>query len=111
MGLPKQYYLDLAGAYQHRRDLLLNFLRAAGFDCSTPQGAYYIMAEFSALSSLNDTEFTRYLVEKIGVAVVPGSSFFHEAQSGSKYVRFCFCKRDSTLQRAGERLQRLTQNS
>ncbi|MGD0099856.1 MAG: aminotransferase class I/II-fold pyridoxal phosphate-dependent enzyme [Acidobacteriota bacterium] len=109
LGLPKQYYLDLASAYQRRRDLLLNFLRAAGFDCSTPRGAYYIMAGFRALSSLNDTEFTRYLVEKIGVAVVPGSSFFHEAQSGSKYVRFCFCKRDSTLLCAGERLQRLTQ--
>jgi aspartate/methionine/tyrosine aminotransferase len=108
LGLPKQYYLDLAEAYQHRRDLLLSFLRAAGFDCSTPHGAYYIMAGFGALSSLNDTEFTRYLVEKIGIAVVPGSSFFHEAQSGSKYVRFCFSKQDSTLQRAGEKLQRLT---
>ncbi len=108
LGLPKQYYLDLAEAYQRRRDLLLSFLRAAGFDCSTPHGAYYIMAGFGALSPLNDTEFTRYLVEKIGVAVVPGSSFFHQAHSGSKYVRFCFSKRDSTLQRAGERLQKLT---
>ena len=108
LGLPKQYYLDLAEAYQRRRDLLLSFLRAARFDCSTPCGAYYIMAGFGALSSLNDTEFTRYLVEKIGVAVVPGSSFFHQAQSGSKYVRFCFSKRDSTLQQAGERLRKLT---
>ena len=107
MALPAQYYADLAASYQRRRDLLLSALRAAGFTCSTPQGAYYIMAEFSALSSLSDTEFTRYLVKDIGIAVVPGSSFFHDPARGSRYVRFCFCKRDSTLQVAGERLQKI----
>jgi aminotransferase len=105
--LPRQYYIDLAAAYQHRRDLLIGALRSSGFDCSTPQGAYYIMAGFQALSDLSDTEFTRYLVKDVGVAVVPGSSFFHEPERGSRYVRFCFCKKDSTLQSAGERLQRI----
>jgi aspartate/methionine/tyrosine aminotransferase len=107
LALPAAYYSELAAAYQRRRDLLLNSLRGAGFDCSTPQGAYYIMAGFNALSLLNDIEFSRYLVESIGVAVVPGSSFFHEPQQGSQYVRFCFCKRDSTLKSAVERLQKI----
>jgi len=111
LAMPRQYYADLAAAYQRRRDLLLSSLRSAGFDCSTPRGAYYIMAGFSALSPLGDVEFTRYLVKDIGIAVVPGSSFFHEAARGSGYVRFCFCKRDSTLKSAGERMQKITRKS
>ena len=107
MALPARYYTDLAAAYGRRRELLLNSLRSAGFSCSAPQGAYYIMAEFSALSSLGDRDFAEYLVKDIGIAVVPGSSFFHESARGSRYVRFCFCKKDSTLQTAGERLQKL----
>jgi aspartate/methionine/tyrosine aminotransferase len=109
MALPQQYYADLAAEYQSRRDLLLGALRRAGFNCLTPQGAYYIMADFSALSSLSDTAFTQYLVKDIGIAVVPGSSFFHESAS-SRYVRFCFCKKESTLQSAEERLQRITRS-
>ncbi len=109
LALPQQYYTDLAAAYQRRRDLLMGALRDAGFSCSTPQGAYYIMAEFSALSSLSDRLFTEYLVKDIGIAVVPGSSFFHEPERGSRYVRFCFCKKDDTLQSAAKRLQRISQ--
>jgi len=108
LALPQQYYTDLAAAYQRRRDLLLTALRNTGFNCTTPEGAYYIMADFSALSLLGDTEFTRYLVKDIGIAVVPGSSFFHEPERGSKYVRLCFCKKDSTLQSAAERLQKIS---
>ena len=107
LSLPQQYYTELAAAYQRRRDLLLNSLRTAGFDCSTPCGAYYIMAGFGELSPLSDVEFTQYLVKDVGIAVVPGSSFFHEPERGSRYVRFCFCKKDSTLQSAGERLQKI----
>ncbi len=107
LALPQQYYTDLAAAYQRRRDLLLSALRGAGFSCSTPQGAYYIMTEFGGLSSLDDRAFTHYLVKDIGIAVVPGSSFFHELERGSRYVRFCFCKKDDTLQSAAERLQRI----
>jgi len=107
LALPRKYYAELAAAYQRRRDLLLDALRAAGFRCPTPEGAYYIMSDFSALSPLNDVDFTRYLVKDIGIAVVPGSSFFHEPELGSRYVRFCFCKKDSTLRAAGKRLQKL----
>jgi aspartate/methionine/tyrosine aminotransferase len=108
MALPPEYYTDLAAAYQRRRDLLLKALHDTGFKCTTPQGAYYIMADFSALSELGDTEFTHYLVKDIGIAVVPGSSFFHEPHRGSRYVRLCFCKKDSTLQSAAERLQKIS---
>jgi aminotransferase len=97
----------LAVGYQRRRDLLLDALAGAGFHCSSPQGAYYIMADFSALSPLSDIEFTRYLVKDIGIAVVPGSSFFLEPAQDSRYVRFCFCKKDTALQIAGDRLQKL----
>jgi aspartate/methionine/tyrosine aminotransferase len=107
LSLPEEYYTDLASVYQHRRDLLLKALRDTGFRCSTPQGAYYIMADFGGLSSLNDRDFTHYLVEDIGIAVVPGSSFFHEPERGSRYVRLCFCKKDATLQAAAERLKRI----
>jgi aminotransferase len=110
MALPEQYYTDLAAAYQRRRDLLLGALTDTGFRCSTPQGAYYIMAEFGALSSLSDRSFARYLVKDIGIAVVPGSSFFHESERGSRYVRFCFCKKDDTLLSAAERLQKISRN-
>jgi aminotransferase len=108
LSLPRKYYTDLAAAYQRRRDLLLKALRDTGFECSTPRGAYYIMAGIQALTAQNDIAFARYLVKDIGIAVVPGSSFFHEPEGGSRYVRFCFCKRDSTLQSAGERLQRIS---
>ncbi len=108
LALPQEYYTDLAAAYQRRRDLLLKALRETGFDCSTPRGAYYIMAEFSGLSSLDDRDFTHYLVKDIGIAVVPGSSFFHESERGSRYVRFCFCKKDDTLHSAAERLKRIS---
>jgi aminotransferase len=107
LALPQKYYTDLAAAYQDRRDLLLKDLHDAGFECSTPRGAYYIMADFGALSSLSDNEFTKYLVKDIGIAVVPGSSFFHESKKASRYVRFCFCKKETTLQSAKERLQRI----
>ena len=111
LALPEEYYTDLAAAYQRRRDLLLKALRDANFHCSTPKGAYYIMADFGELSLLNDRDFTHYLVEDIGVAVVPGSSFFRESERGSRYVRLCFCKKDSTLQSAGERLQEIARQS
>jgi aminotransferase len=105
LSFPDRYYTDLAAVYQSRRDLMLDALRNAGFACSTPRGAYYIMAGIEELSMLSDTEFARYLVKDIGIAVVPGSSFFYEPERGCRYVRFCFCKKDSTLQSATERLQ------
>lgn len=109
LGLPDSYYRELASAYQQRRDTLLDGLRRAGLRCSVPRGAYYIMADISAVTALDDLEFTGHLVRDVGVAVVPGSSFFHRASDGSRYIRFCFCKRESTLLEAARRLQGILQ--
>jgi L-glutamine---4-(methylsulfanyl)-2-oxobutanoate aminotransferase len=103
--LPDSYYLELKEGYRIRRDLLLQGLRSAGFECFNPHGAYYVMVDFSGLSDMNDVEFTRHLVKDVGVAVVPGSSFFHEPEKGSHFVRFCFSKRQSTLETAIARLK------
>jgi aminotransferase len=108
LALPRSYYAELAQAYQTRRDLLLAGLRAAGFACSVPRGAYYIMADTSGLTAGDDVEFTRTLVKDVGIAVVPGSSFFHEPSAGSHYIRFCFCKQEKTLRGAVKRLRKLS---
>ena len=111
MSLPPSYYEHLQSDYQHRRDLLLPALREAGFGVFQPDGAYYIMTDVSAFGFANDVEFTRYLVREIGVACVPGSSFYSVPERGAQQVRFCFCKKDETLYAAIERLQRLTKAS
>ena len=78
-----------------------------GFDLEPPEGAYYVMAGITAFGATDDVEFARYLVREIGVATVPGSSFFRDKALGRPYVRFCFCKRDETLDLAAERLRKL----
>jgi len=104
---PRAYYAQLAADYQARRDRFCQVLWEVGFGFEPPEGAYYIMAETSAFGAPDDVEFTRYLVRSIGVATVPGSSFFQDKALGRSYVRFCFCKRDATLDAAAERLRRL----
>ncbi len=105
--LPEVYYHDLANSYRARREVLLKGLRAAGFDCSIPYGAYYIMTDISKFGFPDDVEFARHLVEEIGVAGVPGSSFYHRPEQGSQKLRFTFCKRERTLREAAERLASL----
>ncbi len=105
--LPRPYYRRLAEDYQGRRDRLCNALLEVGFDLEMPQGAYYVMAGIDAFGAADDVEFARHLVREIGVASVPGSSFFRDKDLGRGYVRFCFCKRDETLQLAIERLKSL----
>lgn len=108
LGFAEDYYKKLASFYAQRRDYMLKELTAIGFKCIKPSGAYYIMADFSAFSTNKDVDFARYLAEKIGVAVVPGSSFYKEnATDKHRFVRFCFCKEFSTLEAAIERLQKL----
>ena len=107
MGLPEEYYQALQSKYAQRRNRLLNFLETAGFLCFKPLGAYYIMTDISRFGFSNDVEFVRYLIEEIGVAAVPGSSFYRDSADGSQQVRFCFCKRNETLDEAGHRMQRL----
>jgi aminotransferase len=102
--LPSGYYEKLQADYRARRDLLLPALEAAGFRTFRPDGAYYIMTDISRFGFASDVEFTRHLIRDIGVACVPGSSFYSRPEMGAQQVRFCFCKRDETLQTAAERL-------
>ena len=97
----------LARDYRRRRDILCGGLVKAGFKCRPPQGAYYVMADFSDLSDLPDDEFARWLTAEHGVATVPGSSFYSRPELGRRYVRFAFCKTEDMLQQAVERLQRV----
>lgn len=107
--LPRPYYDHLAAEYQARRDRFCSALQRIGFRLDPPQGAYYVMADYSAFADgdLDDVAFARHLVRDIGVATVPGSSFFRDKDLGRRYVRFCFCKRDETLDAAIHRLEQL----
>ncbi len=106
LGLPLSYYEKLQRDYQRRRDFLLGALEEAGFKCFKPDGAYYIMTDISDFGFEDDLKFTRHLVQNVGVAVVPGSSFYRRPELGAQQVRFCYCKRDETLEAAAERLRK-----
>jgi aspartate/methionine/tyrosine aminotransferase len=107
LGLPRAYYENLANGYCARRDRLMPALTEAGFRCFRPRGAYYVMTDISAFGFADDVAFTKYLVKEIGVAAVPGSSFYNDPRDGAKQVRFAFCKKDATLDEAGHRLKKL----
>lgn len=107
LSLPPSYYEHLQREYQRKRDMIVPELIDAGFKCGLPAGAYYVMADISDFGFPNDVEFTKYLIREIGVAVVPGSSFYSDPTLGSQMVRFCFCKKDETLDAAAERLSKL----
>jgi len=107
LGLPPAYYKDLAERYRTRRDHLIPALEKAGFVCYRPRGAYYVMTDIRAFGAKNDVEFATYLIKEIGIACVPGSSFYKHPKDGSQQVRFAFCKRPETLDQAAERLRKL----
>jgi aspartate/methionine/tyrosine aminotransferase len=107
LGLPDEYYAKLAREYQRRRDVVLDMLERHHFTCYKPYGAYYIMTDIRSFGFRDDVEFARYLVTDVGVAVVPGSSFYKTSNEGRTKVRFCFCKRDETLAEADRRLAKL----
>ena len=102
--LPQAYYDGLAADYVRRRDMLLEVLTGAGFRCYVPRGAYYVMTDASGLGCTDDVLFVRNLIEKAGVAAVPGSSFYARRELGRKQVRFCFSKKYATLEEAQRRL-------
>lgn len=108
LSLPASYYDELQREYQRKRDFIVPVLQNAGFECDYPDGAYYVMTDISEFGFANDVEFTKHLIREIGVAVVPGSSFYHDPKLGSQQVRFCFCKKDETLEAAAERLHKLS---
>ena len=107
LDLPQGYYEKLAERYRTRRDHLIPSLAEAGFHCFRPRGAYYVMTDISAFEFADDISFTRHLVSEIGVAAVPGSSFYHDPHDGARQVRFAFCKREQTIDEAARRLKKL----
>jgi aminotransferase len=100
--LPESYYRRLAEDYGRKRKILYNGLKKAGFSCRLPGGAYYIFTDIAGFG-MTDTAFARRLVETVGVAAVPGSSFYHEG--GETKLRFTFSKKDETLTEACRRLE------
>ena len=109
--LPPEYYVRLRDAYQARRDLLWGYVERAGFVAWKPQGAYYILTDVTrfmkATGIQDDYAFAMYLIKEVGVATVPGSSFYAHTDLGRTKIRFCFPKTDDMLREAGERLQKL----
>jgi aminotransferase len=105
--LPRDYYARLSTDYQARRDKLCSALLEVGFGLALPQGAYYVMTDITAFGPSDDVAFAKHLVRNVGVATVPGSSFFQDKALGRATIRFCFCKRDETLDAAIARLRKL----
>lgn len=104
--LPKKFYEDLRLEYLHKRNLICSALSQAGLKPSIPQGAYYVLADTSALSGKNSKEKAMYLLQETGVAAVPGNAFYHDG-AGENLLRFCFAKKLNDLENACNRLQRL----
>jgi len=107
LAMPGSYYEKLAREYTHRRDKMIGILETAGFRCFKPYGAYYVMTDISSFGFTDDVAFVRHMIHHAGVAGVPGSSFFSNPADGAHLVRFCFCKKDETLDEAGVRLAKL----
>jgi aminotransferase len=103
--LGRDYYEGLARDYRARRDLLCGALTAAGFSCTPPAGAYYVMTDFTGVSDLPDDRFAKWLTAECGVAPVPGSSFYSRPELGRTVVRFAFCKTMEMLEQAAQRLR------
>jgi aspartate/methionine/tyrosine aminotransferase len=107
LAMPDAYYEGLAQGYREKREFLLPALEAAGFGVFQPHGAYYVMTDLSGFGFGDDVEFARFLVREVGVAGVPGSSFYSDPASGRQRLRFHFARRRETLAAAVERLHSL----
>ena len=107
LSLPDAFYAGMAKDYEAKRDLMLDILGRHGFTSYPPGGAYYVIADVARFGFASDSEFAQYLVKEIGVATVPGSSFYIDPAAAPQTVRFCFSKRDETLHEADRRLARL----
>ncbi|MBE22580.1 MAG: aminotransferase [Gemmatimonadetes bacterium] len=108
--LGEDYYSSMIHDYQDRREILYKALKDSGFKCNKPEGAYYILADFSDLSDETDDVFSRILARDAKVSPVPGSSFHSPGELGNSLVRFAFCKREETLIEAGDRLRHFAAN-
>ena len=104
---PAAFYVELQASYRSRRDLLVDGLAAAGLRAFRPEGTYFAMADHTAFGFSDDRAFCRHLIEKAGVAAIPPSAFYHRPADGASLVRFAFCKDESTLREAVDRLTEL----
>ena len=107
--LPESFYSSLSAMYSRKRGALHAALTAAGLECGKPDGAYYIMADIGKLGFKDDIAAAEFLLDSVGVAAVPGSSFYHRADLGHRKIRFTFSKSDLTLATAAERLSHLAE--
>jgi aspartate/methionine/tyrosine aminotransferase len=107
LAMGTEYYEHLAADYGARRDHIVTSLESAGLRCFVPKGAYYVMTDVSGLGFADDVACVRHLIENLGVAAVPGSSFYATPGGGSQQVRFCFCKKLATLEKARAQLKML----
>ncbi len=105
--LPKSFYAGLATEYQQKRDRFCGALSKAGLPPSIPQGAYYVLADVSRLPGHTGRDRAMYLLDKTGVAGVPGEAFFAGSE-GNRFMRFCFAKTYEDLERASHRIEQLT---
>ena len=105
LNFPASYYTDLAAEYARSRDVLLGYLDQTGLTYTRPEGAYFVMVDISRFGYASDVEFAHWMTREIGVAPVPGSSFF--APGEDRYIRLNFAKKPATLHAAGERLLKL----
>jgi aminotransferase len=103
----ESYYGHLAEEYRARRDHIVTSLQQAGFRCFVPRGAYYVMTDISNFGFSDDISFVRHMLAEIGVAAVPGSSFYSRSEGGNQQVRFCFCKKYETLELARQQLGKM----
>ncbi|HXX34120.1 MAG TPA: aminotransferase class I/II-fold pyridoxal phosphate-dependent enzyme, partial [Thermodesulfobacteriota bacterium] len=108
--MDRSYYRNLAGEYEKRREFLSKVLEETGFRIYRPHGAYYIMTDVGHFGLSDDVAFALHLVEKFGVATVPGSSFYSRSSLGKTKVRFCFPKKMVTLEQAAERLRKFKES-
>jgi methionine aminotransferase len=99
-------YLELAAFYQRKRDLFRDGLKQTRFRLLPSDGTYFQCVDYAAISSMPEAEFAKWLTSEIGVAAIPVSAFYHQPRE-SGVVRFCFAKKDETLQRALDRLSDL----
>ena len=105
--LPESFYAGLTAMYERKRAMLFEALAGAGLKCRAPQGAYYIMADIAHLGFPDDFAAASFMLDEVGIAAVPGSSFYHRAELGRRMLRFTFSKSDATITAAAERLRSL----
>ena len=107
LALPSSFYLELVGDYRERRDAIVTGLQECGFEVAAPDGAYYVMAGIAGLGFDDDVAMARHLIEKVAVATVPASSFYHDRRLGRGHLRFSFPKRLETIERGIDALRTL----